>query len=153
VTEDPHEPTDALSPGPIFGPLDPPPEHARRAKTVSHKEIRRELRHSLWVVEPPLSDEEERHRPRTRADCIDGERPCPFVGCRHHLYLDVTEVGSIKFNFPNLELEELPTTCALDVADISGTSLDQVGFAMNLTRERVRQIQRMGLDRIKSCLE
>lgn len=27
-------------------------------------------------------------RPRTRADCKDGARPCPWIGCRHHLLND-----------------------------------------------------------------
>src|SRR4029077_6719314 len=27
-------------------------------------------------------------RPRPRGDCVGGERPCPFVSCAHHLYLD-----------------------------------------------------------------
>ena len=30
--------------------------------------------------------------------------PCPFVSCRHHLYLDINpESGAIKVNFPGLE--------------------------------------------------
>lgn len=28
-------------------------------------------------------------RPRTRGDCLTMPRPCPWVGCRHHLLLDV----------------------------------------------------------------
>lgn len=28
-------------------------------------------------------------RPRTRAQCQDGPRPCPWVACRHHLLLEV----------------------------------------------------------------
>lgn len=28
-------------------------------------------------------------RPRTRADCLDGPRPCPWVACRHHLLFEV----------------------------------------------------------------
>ena len=153
MTEEPREPADAPPLGPTFGPLEPPPEHTRRAKTISHKEIRRQSRSSLRVVEPPLTEEEERCRPKTRADCIDSERPCPWISCKYHLYLEVSEIGSIKFNFPNLELDELPATCTLDVADNGGTILHQVGFAMNVTRERVRQIEQMGLDQVRSCFE
>lgn len=28
-------------------------------------------------------------RPRTRAECIDGPRPCPWASCRHHLLLEI----------------------------------------------------------------
>lgn len=32
-------------------------------------------------------------------DCIDRPRPCPWVGCKHHLLLDVNEAtGSITLN-------------------------------------------------------
>lgn len=30
-------------------------------------------------------------RPRTRADCLQEARPCPWVGCTHHLLLEVEE--------------------------------------------------------------
>jgi len=49
--------------------------------------------------------EETKHlRPRTRADCKDAPRPCPFVSCKHHLYLDVSpRTGAIKMNFPDID--------------------------------------------------
>lgn len=34
--------------------------------------------------------------PRTRADCVDGPRPCPWVRCKFNLVLDVTEIGTIR---------------------------------------------------------
>jgi hypothetical protein len=81
-------------------------------------------------------------RPIRRGDCGDGLRPCPFVSCRFHLYLDVSPgTGSIKLNFPDLEVWELEESCVLDVADRGGKTLEQVGDYMNVTRERVRQIE------------
>jgi hypothetical protein len=81
-------------------------------------------------------------RPQTRADCADIPRPCPFVGCVHNLYLDVNEdTGSIKLNFPDLEPWELPHSCSLDEAGCGEHTLDQVGALMNITRERVRQLE------------
>lgn len=80
-------------------------------------------------------------RPKTRADCVDGLRPCPFVGCRHHLFLDVTEAGNVKMNFPDMEPDEIPASCSLDVAGAGGAALEVVGAIMNVTRERVRQIE------------
>jgi len=86
-------------------------------------------------------------RPRTRGDCLPGgcneERPCPFVGCRHHLYLDVNpKNGSIKLNCPGLDVEQIQETCSLDVADRHrGLTLDEVGAIMNLTSARTQQIE------------
>jgi hypothetical protein len=90
-------------------------------------------------------------RPRTRADCKDGPRPCLFVACKHHLFLDVNpETGSIKINFPDKEVWELEETCALDVAERGGVTLEEVGDILNLTRERVRQVEVTGLQKLKS---
>lgn len=81
-------------------------------------------------------------RPRTRADCASTPRPCPWVGCRHHLYLDVNpETGSLKLNFPDREPWELERSCALDVADSGAVTLDVLGRLLNVTRERARQIE------------
>lgn len=93
-------------------------------------------------------------RPKLRADCVDGPRPCPWVGCRHHLFLDVRETGSIKFNFPDVAVEDMTRpTCSLDLADEGGLSLEAVGSAMNLTRERARQIEVRTLRRLNVLRE
>lgn len=85
---------------------------------------------------------EEYDRPRTRAECVDGPRPCPFAGCRWNLFLDVSpKSGAIKFNFPELELWEMGESCTLDLAERGGLTLESVGAVMNLTRERVRQLE------------
>lgn len=81
-------------------------------------------------------------RPTTRGACSEAERPCPWVGCRHHLYLSVNEdTGSITFTFPDLEPHQLTHSCSLDVADRGGLTLEDVAEKMNLTRERIRQIE------------
>lgn len=92
-------------------------------------------------------------RPETVGDCFGGSqvnstRPCPWVSCKYHLYLDVDpETGSMILNFPDLEPWELSHTCALDVAQHGGVTLDEVGELMNLTRERIRQIEIRALTR------
>ena len=89
-------------------------------------------------------------RPASRGDCAEMERPCPFVGCKFHLYIDVHPVrGSIKVNFPDVEVWEMTETCALDIADRGGITLEDVGQIMNLTRERVRQLETAGLARLQ----
>jgi len=81
-------------------------------------------------------------RPRTRGECENDERPCPWVSCRHHLYLDfISDSGSLLVNFPNLQPWELRETCSLDVARDGGATLDEVGELLNLTSERARQIE------------
>ena len=90
-------------------------------------------------------------RPQNRSECAAGPRPCPFVACKHHLYLDINpRTGSIKINFPDLEPWELQHTCALDVADNGGLTLEEIGLITNLTRERVRQVEVRGLLTLKA---
>ena len=106
---------------------------------------REELRLGALMF-PPVDD----LRPQTRAECHGDVRPCPWVACKFHLYLDVNpETGSIKINFPDLEPWELTTTCSLDVAERGGITLEEVGEIMNLTRERIRQIEVRGLLKLK----
>ena len=117
-----------------------------RSRTIALRRLTRaEL--ALGAVENPPTDDE---RPRTREDCRGQARPCPWVACKHHLYLDVNpETGSIKINFPELEPWELAHTCALDVAEAGALTLEEIGAITNLTRERVRQVEVAGLIRMK----
>lgn len=89
-------------------------------------------------------------RPGTRAECVQGVRPCPFVSCRHHLFLDVKAQGGILFNFgaDTEALHEVPHSCSLDVADEGGATRDEVAVICGVSRERVRQIERKGLAHI-----
>jgi len=91
-------------------------------------------------------------RPQTRADCRGVARPCPYVSCRHHLYLDVPRrTGALKLNFPDIEPHEMADSCSLDVADRGPQSLCDCGDMLNITRERTRQIEVMGMAKIKEC--
>lgn len=89
----------------------------------------------------------ESDRPRTRAECKDGPRPCPWVGCKHHLAIDVNRAGSLKLNFGRSELEALPETCSLDVADRGGQTIETVARVLNLRIDRIRQIEQAVLER------
>jgi hypothetical protein len=111
-------------------------------------------------------------RPRTRADCINAVRPCPWVGCRHHLYLDVhAKTGAITLNFPAKEPEDggasarpsdrrgpedsavpvwrLKHSCSLDVADLGGLNGPEMGDLLELTKERIRQIEVSALEHLR----
>ncbi len=100
----------------------------------------------MLALEEPEFDGD-RPRPKTRADCAGVERPCPFVGCKHSLYLEVSpRNGSIKLRFPNLGPEEMAPdrSCVLDIAERGVATLQEVADALNNSRERVRQVQRSG---------
>ncbi len=117
-----------------------------RSKTIAPRRLTKEelkMRELLPVVD-------DLDRPKDRGTCKEGMRPCPWVSCKHHLYLDVNpETGSIKLNFPDLEVSEMAETCSLDVADRGGITLEEVGEILNLTRERIRQVEVRGLIKLK----
>jgi len=68
--------------------------------------------------------------------------------------LDVNKSNrTIKYNFPDKELWELEETCALDVADKGSHTLEKVGKYYGVTREAVRQIEKILLGKIKSSFK
>jgi hypothetical protein len=103
-------------------------------------------------------------RPRVRGDCASVPRPCPFVSCRHHLYLDVTERGWLKLNFPHLDVLEMAESCSLDVAEREGSrveddplltaniSLEELGKLFNVSLEGARQSEIDAREELKEKL-
>lgn len=89
-------------------------------------------------------------RPRTRGDCADGIRPCPWVSCRHHLYLDVFKEGAIRVGYPKLEPGDIPETCSLDMADTGEATLEEIASVMGLTKERIRQIEEQAMRNVRN---
>lgn len=93
---------------------------------------------------PPFNPFEEKARlplvrPKTRGECADVPRPCPFVSCRHHLYLDVDKNGSVIEHAT--DPTEMAVSCSLDVADDGEMLLEEIGSIFGIGRERVRQIE------------
>lgn len=109
-----------------------------------------------------VGDELDELRPKIRADCLAGGinemRPCPWYGCKYHLGLTLKEdTGSMSVR----NLDEMVHTCDLDVAEIggvpgsgrgSGITLEEAGEIMDLTRERMRQIEIRGMITLKQGL-
>ena len=118
----------------------------RRSKTIALKRLtRQEIQQGI-----ELADMIGYRRPKSRTECATGPRPCPYVACKHHLYLDVNpDTGSIKLNFPDIPVWEMRETCALDIADRGGVTLEEVGEILNLTRERIRQVEVIGLEKLR----
>ena len=109
--------------------------------------MRARARHLRLVVEYDAL------RPRTRGECVDGVRPCPWLACRHHLAIDVA-FGRVHVNHPLDDLEDLAHTCALDVVEDCGPlTLAEVGEVIGVTRERVRQLEARALRRLRAGIE
>lgn len=101
--------------------------------------------------------------PRTYGECQEralgtATNPCWYLRCRYNLLIDLEpRTGSYKVTWPDLtsgaygdEYHALPQhTCALHEAAHGGLTLDEVGVMMNLTRERVRQIETKALHRLR----
>lgn len=104
-------------------------------------------------------------RPRTRAGCAV-EGACPFVSCRHHLLLDVTDQGALHTigqraislrmkSFQDwaenaaTQVDMAKYTCSLDVADDGEHTLDEIGKILGVTRERVRQIENRAMEKLR----
>lgn len=126
-------------------------EEPRRVR-IRHTSLTREEYARMAETEVVLAAFE---RPHTRGDCLAGgineARPCPFVSCAHHLYLEVTEEGFLHLNHPGLELGDLPDTCALDVADRGGAELTQVAARMGLKLTRLKQLIRDAQEKARNA--
>ena len=123
----------------------------RKSHTIAAKRLGKVVNADSIVVTEDL----DAMRPKTREDCKNSERPCPWVGCRHNLYLDINpSTGSIKMNFPDAEPGDLIYSCILDIVDVyaEGVCLEDVASMMNLTRERVRQIEAAAGARVRSSM-
>ena len=130
-----------------------------RARTVSIKRMRTS---QLRADEADTLEHTE--RPRTWGECLEralgtASRPCGYLRCKHNLLVDVDgRTGSYKVTWPHLavgaygdEYGAYPQhTCALRVAEQGGMTLEEIGSVMNLTRERVRQIETRALYALRS---
>lgn len=129
-------------------------ERRRHGVLEQRKEQERELRRIARLGGPDaeeleLAREIEATRPKTRGDCAAVQRPCHFLSCKFNLALEITPAGSIHA----YELEDLTESCALDVADRGGLTLEEVGSLIGVTRERVRQIEESAAKQLGVKLE
>lgn len=93
-------------------------------------------------------------RPKTRADCKNISRPCPFVSCKYNLYLDVRpKTGSIKYNFKGKSVGKMKESCALDLTERRGMTLDEVGEVLNMSGEMTRLLELKALFKLRVLID
>lgn len=90
------------------------------------------------------------NKPRSRTECANVPRPCPFVSCRYNLYLDVRNDGVLRVNFPDREPDEMTASCTLDLAVDGPRTLDAIAALMGMSKERARQLEASGLREVAS---
>ncbi len=97
------------------------------------------------MVDPAvLENERDLIRPITRGECSSIPRPCPFASCRYSLLAEVTPSGRVVDVFGDRDVEP-GFSCALDVADTGGVTLERIGEQAGFTRERIRQLEHVAL--------
>lgn len=146
------------------------PEHPKQTSRTVHRQRLRTDPRITWLVDEDLDTNHE--RPKVRADCDHVPRPCPFVGCRFNVFLEVARSGGVSLTWPHLAPWEVPPSisCVLDVVDASchrgkdgrgrtlpgsdyHRTLEKVGRVLGLTRERVRQIEEDAQAKIRTVLD
>ncbi|MFB6372002.1 MAG: sigma factor-like helix-turn-helix DNA-binding protein [Bradymonadaceae bacterium] len=127
--------------------LNPKDNTKRRAHPVYERDVEEKRAATERLLDYLSSRGINTEKPDKRENCPD-VRPCPFVSCQYHLYLSVTDAGSIKYNFQELDPSELRPSCALDMAEQGGMTLREIGDCVGLTRERIRQIEQEAIDKI-----
>jgi hypothetical protein len=90
--------------------------------------------------------------PRTRGDCANVPRPCPYVDCRSHLWLRLQQEqpgnpqagkqGETTFRPSTMQ------TCALDVAE-RGASYEEIGEHLGMDSTRARQIAQAAIEKLQ----
>lgn len=109
----------------------------------------------LILLEPP-------DRPRTRGDCRDGIRPCPYALCRYHLANDDDgrhrpriNAGMMAAIEHALEHDDTPTfpTCALDVAEGGESTVYEIAAAMGIWHSNVDPALESGLAKARESAE
>lgn len=165
------------APGPRMVSIPPPVElpPRERLSTESQKQQRKLIRlpvvgsHDRRVLLQSLRERDQEQRPKVWGDCrpaglylVPGAEPevqaedgplrfwsevdgCPWYGCRHHLGITVNDAtGSIEL----LEgVDDGRGSCSLELAAQGARTLEEVGELDGVTRERVRQMEVLGVER------
>lgn len=104
-------------------------------------------------AEPLRSVSPPHWRPETRADCATFARPCPYVGCRHHLDSDEHDAG----HDPRVTIDRLSEhrpSCSLDVAERGRVAdLDEIRVLTGLHHNAAEDALASGLAKMRAVPE
>ncbi len=92
--------------------------------------------------------------PRTRGECRNGIRPCPWASCRYHLAVSIASDGSMRQREDADDLADttLPT-CALDVAAQGAHRMTEIAEVMGTSRQRIEQVSTAALAKARAEAE
>ena len=126
-------------------------KYRQKSKILSNRFLNKHHKGKIPVYD--VDFEEYEPRPVNYSECRDVPGPCPWIGCRYNLYLDVNpKTGTILLNFPELNPWELKETCALRAADEGGMRLAEVGNLLNVSRESIRITEAAGLIKLRKIV-
>lgn len=91
-------------------------------------------------------------RPRTRAECADQPRPCPWVSCEHHLYGSIDKRGHYVIAQPWLEPHELEHSCAIDVAENEEINQEEAALICGMHRSDLARLEARVARKLKKVL-
>jgi hypothetical protein len=123
----------------------------RRLDRIRSRTLSGPIRLDERATDDELEDLSLEPRPATWAECATMPRPCPYVSCKHHLYIEVNPLtGSVQFPFGHMGIDEIPHTCSIDAALEGPLTLEEVGKLTSRTKERIRQIETRALVTMRS---
>lgn len=128
-----------------------------RADCLSADALARALT-SEWLERHPEAGPEDAPHFQT-SDGMNCARPCPYVGCKHHLLIEVNpDTGDMTKAVPFDEtsqddvgdvLSGRAQTCSLDVANEGAIAPKQIGALLNVSRQRVEFIAERGVSKAR----
>ena len=93
-------------------------------------------------------------RPKTRADCEKGIRPCPYIGCRYNLLSNVDQYGNLELTCKEEDIPYQKDSCCLDIADEVEPVLQRdVEDLLHLSHWGIILIERRAMAKIKRATE
>lgn len=84
--------------------------------------------------------------PIIRGDCRNIPRPCPFIRCKWHVLWVNSKCRFLLRKDDDVVADWVVSrdpkySCVLDIADRGEATLEEIAQVMNITRERVGQIE------------
>ena len=102
----------------------------------------------------PPSESEIRTRYSEVEDCTwKGAGKCRHTRCRYSLLQERPHIDQWEEEDLNELVEAMPSTCALDLADIGGMRLEEVAMVMGMARPRIEQLEILALRKLAKSRE